>query len=264
MTSYRCLFVFFIGALSLHLVYLLPSSQSVKADPIAIQVSWNTHDYNLHTIPTFQIVTNPLVSRQFSPVSRAIFDNLKQLNAEYARFAVWFPYPKLAVAELDPPSGLAQCANVAENFSIDLSCERGGGVISKIDFASFGTATGYCGQIKEGTCNAANSSDIIQKACVGQQKCSVPASASLFGDPCKCSFQTKTALIITIYRPWNTQTTTCSDAMQSTTKQYLLELHLHRSHVPRLSRCNSWPFTYHFVFYSTQLAFPTRFTTHLS
>ena len=187
MTMQQFLLAFFICSLTLHSVDLSPTSNAIKADPIAIQVSWNTHDYNLHTIPTFQIVTNPLVSRQFSPVSKAIFNNLKQLNAEYARFAVWFPYPKLAVAELDPPSGLAQCANVAEDFSINLSCEQGGGVISKIDFASFGTATGYCGQMKQGTCHAANSSDIIQKACVGQQKCSVLANDTLFGDPCKYS-----------------------------------------------------------------------------
>ncbi|CAF5059141.1 unnamed protein product, partial [Rotaria magnacalcarata] len=56
-------------------------------------------------------------------------------------------------------------------------------VISQIDFASFGTAVGGCGAMKQGTCHAANSSDIIQRTCVGQQKCSVTASSDLFGDP---------------------------------------------------------------------------------
>jgi len=163
----------------------LPTFKTNNADPIVIVVNWTAYDYNLHTIPTFQIVTNPLVSRQFSPISDKIFANIKQLNAEYSRYAVWLPYPKLAVAELDPPSGLFQCANVGENFPINLSCERGGGVISKIDFASFGTAVGACGQIQQGACHAANSSDIIQRACLGQQKCSVNASITVFGDPCK-------------------------------------------------------------------------------
>lgn len=184
----KCLLGLLLCCLTLNSVELLPmtdSTQQQNGDPIIINVNWTTHDYNLHTIPTLQLVTNPLVSRQFSPVSKEIFANLKQLNAEYARYAVWFPYPKLAVAELDPPSGLLQCANAGEGFTVDLSCERGGGVISSIDFASFGTAAGACGQIKEGTCNAANSSDIVKKACLGQQKCSVPASDDLFGDPCK-------------------------------------------------------------------------------
>ena len=181
------LFVFLLYFLTLPTVLLSSTCRTIKADPIIIQVSWTTHDYILHTIPTFQIVTNPLVSRQFSSISKVIFDNLKQLNAEYSRFAAWFPYPKLAVAELDPPSGLAQCGNVGEEFSVNLSCERGGGVISKIDFASFGTATGYCGQMKQGTCHAANSSDIVEKACLGKQKCSVLGSDTVFGDPCEYS-----------------------------------------------------------------------------
>jgi hypothetical protein len=157
----------------------------INSDPIVIDVSWSTHDYNLHTIPTLQVVTNPLLSRQFSPVHKQIFASLKQLNAQYIRYAVWFPYPKLAVAELDPPSGLFQCGNVGTNFSINLSCEQGGGVISKVDFASYGTSTGACGQMKQGTCHAANSSEIVQRVCIGQKQCSVPATTDLFGDPCK-------------------------------------------------------------------------------
>ncbi len=157
----------------------------VNADPILIEVSWTTHDYDLHTVPTLQVVANPLLSRQFSPIYKQIFASLKQLNAEYTRYAVWFPYPKLAVAELDPPSGLFQCSNVGEKFSINLSCEQGGGVISKVDFASYGTSSGACGQMKQGVCHAANSSEIVQRVCIGQKECSVPATPDLFGDPCK-------------------------------------------------------------------------------
>lgn len=170
--------------LLINFVDLSPIHGTINLDPIVIQVNWTAIDYNLHTIPSLQIVTNPLVSREFSSVSKAIFDNLKQLNAEYARYAVWFPYPKLAVAELDPPSGIFQCKNVGESYSVDLSCEQNGGKISKIDFASYGTATGACGMMKQGTCHAANSSTILQRVCIGQTRCSVPATNDLFGDPC--------------------------------------------------------------------------------
>ncbi len=188
----ECLLVLLLCCVAYKSVSLLPMSEADKgqydqlnADAILIEVTWATHDYDLHTIPSLQLVTNPLVSRQFSPISKEIFANLKQLNAEYARYAVWFPYPKLAVAELDPPSGLFQCGNVGENYSIHLSCEQNGGVISQINFASYGTAVGACGQMKQGTCNAANSSNILQRVCVGQQKCTVPATNDLFGDPCR-------------------------------------------------------------------------------
>lgn len=186
------LLIFVICSLTWKPVYVRSVSDTDKKqdhqandDPILIEVNWAANDYSLRTIPSLQIVTNPLVSRQFSPVSSELFANLKQLNAEYARFAAWFPYPKLVVAELDPPSGFYQCSNVGENYSIHLSCERGGGVISKIDFASFGTAVGVCGEMKLGTCHADNSTDIVQRACLGQQKCTVLASTELFGDPCK-------------------------------------------------------------------------------
>jgi hypothetical protein len=39
--------------------------------------------------------------------------------------------------------------------------------------------------MKQGTCHAANSSDVVKQLCLGKQKCSVPAAVDLFGDPCK-------------------------------------------------------------------------------
>ncbi|CAF0787810.1 unnamed protein product [Adineta ricciae] len=177
-------FVVFAPFLLLQSVSLLSVQKPGNDGPIAIKVSWSSHDYDLHTIPSLQLVTNPLVSRQFSPVSKQIFANLKQLNAEYARYAVWFPYPKLAVAELNPPSGSLQCGNVGEDSVIHLSCERNGGVISQIDFASFGTSAGACGQMKQGACHATDSLSVVQRICVGQKRCDIPATDDIFGDPC--------------------------------------------------------------------------------
>ena len=183
MTTSKWTFAFLLCFLALDIAHL--SFVSENDDPIQINVSWSTHDYNLHTIPTLQVVVNPLLDRHFSPIHDQVFSSLKQLNAEYARYAAWFPYPKMSVAELDPPSGLFQCGNVGQDVSIDLSCEQSGGVISKVDFASYGTSSGACGQMKQGACHAANSSEVVEMMCVGKQKCSVPAAVDLFGDPCK-------------------------------------------------------------------------------
>ena len=74
-------------------------------------------------------------------------------------------------------------------YSIDLSCAQSGGVISKVDFASYGTSSGACGQMKQGACHAANSTDIVQNEHVlVKQNCSIPAAVDLFGDPCKFYF----------------------------------------------------------------------------
>ena len=174
---------FLLFLCSLNVVHL--QNEHISIDPILIEVSWNTHDYNLHTVPSLLAPANPLSSRQFSPIDKEIFANLKQLNAEYARYAAWFPFPHISVAELDPPSGLLQCGNVGTNFSIHLSCQQSDGVISKIDFASYGTSSGACGQMKQGHCHAVNSSDVVEKLCLGKQNCSISATTDLFGDPCK-------------------------------------------------------------------------------
>ena len=70
--------------------------------PVAIHVDWSNTE-PLRTTPTLQVVVNPLLLHG-SPIHDAAFADLKDLGADYARLAFWHPYPKLAVAELDPPS----------------------------------------------------------------------------------------------------------------------------------------------------------------
>jgi hypothetical protein len=49
------------------------------------------------------VVVNPLIERD-SPIHDNVFRELKALRADYVRFVPWFPYPRLAVAELEPPA----------------------------------------------------------------------------------------------------------------------------------------------------------------
>ena len=42
--------------------------------------------------------------RPGSPIHKQVFKALKDLQADYVRYVPWFPYPKLAVAELEPPT----------------------------------------------------------------------------------------------------------------------------------------------------------------
>jgi hypothetical protein len=61
------------------------------------------------------------------------------------------------------------------------------GVATVVAFASFGAAEGSCVEglrLRAGACHAANSSDIVAAACVGQSECELEALDSLFGDPC--------------------------------------------------------------------------------
>ncbi|PON99542.1 Glycoside hydrolase [Trema orientale] len=67
---------------------------------------------------------------------------------------------------------------------VHLRCNRGQS-ISSIKFASFGTPLGTCGSYQQGTCHSPASYPVIEKKCIGKQRCAVTISNSNFGqDPC--------------------------------------------------------------------------------
>uniref|UniRef100_A0A0A0KH26 beta-galactosidase n=1 Tax=Cucumis sativus TaxID=3659 RepID=A0A0A0KH26_CUCSA len=66
--------------------------------------------------------------------------------------------------------------------------------ISNILFASFGTPSGDCQSYAIGLCHSPNSRAIVEHACLGRAKCSIPISNLNFrGDP--CPHVTKTLLV---------------------------------------------------------------------
>ncbi|KAF1872042.1 hypothetical protein Lal_00012263 [Lupinus albus] len=74
----------------------------------------------------------------------------------------------------------------AEKFhpaKVHLHCSPGQ-TISSIKFASFGTPLGTCGNYKQGPCHSPTSYAILEKKCIGKQRCAVTVTNSIFGDPC--------------------------------------------------------------------------------
>ncbi len=67
-----------------------------------VQVDWGQVQEVSKTTPTLQVVVNPPL-RRGSKIHDRVFQNLKDLGADYVRYVPWLPYPKLAVAELKPP-----------------------------------------------------------------------------------------------------------------------------------------------------------------
>ncbi|KAG9146064.1 hypothetical protein Leryth_016612 [Lithospermum erythrorhizon] len=71
-----------------------------------------------------------------------------------------------------------------DNPKVHLRCTHGQ-YISSIKFASFGTPLGTCGSFKQGTCHAPTSYTVLEKKCIGRQRCAVTLSNTNFGqDPC--------------------------------------------------------------------------------
>ncbi|HWC17078.1 MAG TPA: hypothetical protein VG498_08685 [Terriglobales bacterium] len=65
-------------------------------------IDWNKTIRVSKSTPTLQVVTNPMLNRG-SPIHDGAFSALKALGADYVRYVPWLPYPKIAVAELEPP-----------------------------------------------------------------------------------------------------------------------------------------------------------------
>jgi len=84
-------------------VVLICASTSAAQDQIPrVTVHWDKVIRTSKTTPTLQVVVNPPLQRG-TPVHDNAFQSLHDLGADYVRYVPWLPYPKLGVAELEPP-----------------------------------------------------------------------------------------------------------------------------------------------------------------
>lgn len=67
------------------------------------EVTWQDAGQLCITVPTLQVVVNPPL-RRGSPIHDRVFKELHDLAPDYARYVPWRPYPRLGVAELEPPT----------------------------------------------------------------------------------------------------------------------------------------------------------------
>lgn len=70
---------------------------------VRLQVNWDKVERISQTTPTLQVVVNPPL-RPGTPIHENAFKALHDLQADYVRYVPWLPYPKLGVAELEPPN----------------------------------------------------------------------------------------------------------------------------------------------------------------
>ena len=76
-------------------------AQAPKAPQLTIH--WDKTTVVSQTVPTLQVVVNPPL-RPGEALGVAAYKAVKELGADYVRYVPWLPYPKLAVAELEPPT----------------------------------------------------------------------------------------------------------------------------------------------------------------
>ena len=70
---------------------------------LQLNIDWGKVTVVSRSTPALQVVVNPPL-RHGEPLNAASFKAIKELGADYVRYVPWLPYPRLAVAELEPPT----------------------------------------------------------------------------------------------------------------------------------------------------------------
>jgi len=73
-----------------------------STEAVTVGADWNKTVRVSKTTPTLQVVVNPPL-RRGSPIHDRAFESLRALGCDYVRYVPWLPYPRLGVAELEPP-----------------------------------------------------------------------------------------------------------------------------------------------------------------
>ena len=78
------------------------ASPSAAPEKATVTIKWDKVITVSKSTPTLQVVVNPPL-RPGTKIHDRVFQALHELGADYVRYVPWLPYPKLGVAELDPP-----------------------------------------------------------------------------------------------------------------------------------------------------------------
>ena len=57
-------------------------------------------------------------------------------------------------------------------------------VIGKVLFASYGDPSGECDNLQYGTCHLASTALVVEKQCLGKDRCALRSDALFFRNPC--------------------------------------------------------------------------------
>src|SRR4029078_7113002 len=88
----------------LFMLVFITGTSSAQNQLQEVIINWDKVIRLSQTIPSLRVVVNPPL-RRGSAIHDNAFQSLRDLGADYVRYVPWYPYPKLAIPELDPPSG---------------------------------------------------------------------------------------------------------------------------------------------------------------
>jgi hypothetical protein len=82
---------------------LVAICSEVSAQDAHLTIHWDKTIVVSKSTPTLQVVVNPPL-RPGEALGKASYQALHELGADYVRYVPWLPYPRLGVAELEPPT----------------------------------------------------------------------------------------------------------------------------------------------------------------
>lgn len=84
-------------------ILVLGLTALARAQPAQkVTVDWNRTIAHSHTSLSIQVCPEPPM-RRGAPIHDVLYKALRDMKIDYARLQPWFPYPKIGVAELEPP-----------------------------------------------------------------------------------------------------------------------------------------------------------------
>ena len=89
-------------------LYCFPIAANIPVNaqaspPVEIRIDWTRSTLVNRTTITLQAVQNPFLRRGSGAHDNA-WKSMRELGASHARLALWYPYPRMSVAELLPPA----------------------------------------------------------------------------------------------------------------------------------------------------------------
>jgi len=81
------------------------ATRAQESSPVEIKINWKSSGVVNRTTLTLQAVENPFLRRGSASHDNA-WQSMRDLRASYARLALWYPYPRLSVAEISPPTAV--------------------------------------------------------------------------------------------------------------------------------------------------------------
>jgi hypothetical protein len=79
------------------------AQNAAQDQPVKLSPHWDKVTSISKTTATLQVVVNPPL-RRGTPIHDDAFKSLQETQADFVRYVPWLPYPRLGIAELEPPA----------------------------------------------------------------------------------------------------------------------------------------------------------------